>query len=72
MEELIQLKFVVSALAFSVLGLVILAIVWKVFDRLTPGDLWNEIIEKKNLPLAIIVSAVTLAVAQIIAASIHG
>lgn len=72
MEDLISWKLVFSALVFSGLGLIILAIVWKIFDHFTPGKLWEEIIEKKNLPLAIIVGAVTLAVAQIIAASIHG
>ncbi len=72
MEELINIKIITAAVIFWTTGLIILAIVWKIFDRFTPGNLWEEIIEKKNLPLAIVVGAVTLAVAQIIAASIHG
>jgi uncharacterized membrane protein YjfL (UPF0719 family) len=72
MDDLINFKYVIGALLYSAIGLVILAIVWKVFDKMTPGVLWEEIIEKKNVALAITVGAVTLAVAQIIASAIHG
>lgn len=72
MEDLINLKYVIGAVLYSGLGLVILAVVWKIFDKLTPGVLWVEIIEKKNTALAITVGAVTIAVAQIIASAIHG
>ncbi|MBC7464586.1 MAG: DUF350 domain-containing protein [Bdellovibrio sp.] len=72
MEDLISIKYIVGAVVYSGLGLVILAIVWKVFDWMTPGVLWVEIIEKKNTALAITVGAVTIAVAQIIASAIHG
>lgn len=72
MEQMISIKSILAALIFTLLGLGVLTIVWKVFDRCTPGNLWEEIIEKKNLPLAVVVSAMTLAVAQIIAASIQG
>lgn len=72
MEELINFKYIIGALVYSAVGLAILAAVWKIFDKMTPGVLWEEIIEKKNIALAITVGAVTLAVAQIIASAIHG
>jgi len=72
METFINLKYIVSAIVFSVLGLIILAISFVVFDKLTPGELWKEIVEEKNIALAIAVGAFTLAIAQIIASAIHG
>ncbi len=72
MEPLINIKYIISALVFSGIGLVVLAIAFFVFDKLTPGDLWKEIVEKHNVALAITVGAMTLAIAQIIASAIHG
>lgn len=72
MEDIINIKYIVGAIIYSGIGLIILAITWKVFDHMTPGVLWEEIIEKKNMALAITIGAVTLAVAQIIASAIHG
>jgi hypothetical protein len=41
-------------------------------DKLTPQELWREIVERKNQPLAIVIAAMCLSVALIIAAAIHG
>lgn len=65
-------KYVVSALVFSGVGIVVLIIAMIIFDRLTPGHMWKEIVEEKNLPLALTASATIIAVAQIIASAIHG
>ncbi len=67
----LAVKHIVAAVVFSLVGLVILWISFIVFDQITPGDLWKEIVTEKNLPLAITLGATTLAVAQIIAAAIH-
>ncbi len=71
MEELINVKYIIGAIVYSVLGLVILSISWIIFDKLTPGNLWHEVVKEKNMALAITVGAMTLAIAQIIAAAIH-
>ncbi|MCX6117707.1 MAG: DUF350 domain-containing protein [Proteobacteria bacterium] len=68
----INLFYVVNALLFSVIGLIILMVSFIVFDKLTPGDLWKEIVEKHNIALSIVVGAMTIAIAQIIASAIHG
>jgi len=57
---------------FSVVGLFVLWVSFWVFDKITPGNLWKEIVEEKNIALAITAGAMTLAIAQIIAAAIHG
>ena len=71
MEVLINVKYIVNALVFSVLGIIILAFSFFVFDKLTPGNLWKEVVEEKNIALAIAVGAMTLAMAQIISSAIH-
>jgi putative membrane protein len=71
-SQIINIHYVVSALVFSAIGLAVLAVSFKVFDLMTPGDLWKEIVENKNVGLAITAGAMILAMAQIIAAAIHG
>lgn len=68
----VAIKHIIAAVVFSFIGLIILWISFIIFDRITPGDLWKEIVTEKNLPLAITLGATTLAVAQIIAAAIQG
>jgi uncharacterized membrane protein YjfL (UPF0719 family) len=40
-------------------------------DRLTPGDLWNEILREKNSAIAILMGCLGIGISIIIAASIH-
>jgi len=72
MSELINIKYVVAALLYSAIGLVIMAIAFWLFDKMTPGHLWKEIVEEHNIALAITAGATILAIAQIIASAIHG
>ncbi|MBX3018179.1 MAG: DUF350 domain-containing protein [Bdellovibrionaceae bacterium] len=71
-EQLINLKYIVAALVYSALGIVILVAGFWVFDRLTPGHLWQEIVEEQNTALAIVAGAMAIAMAMIISASLHG
>ncbi len=72
MEQVLTVKYVLAAVVYSVLGIAILCLSTKVFDWLTPGDLWKDIVVEKNLPLAIVLAAMTMAVGNIVAASLHG
>jgi uncharacterized membrane protein YjfL (UPF0719 family) len=72
MEQWMSWKYIVSAIIFSVLGIIILFLSLSAFDRLTPGDMWKEVVEKQNVALAITVGAIMIAMAQIIASAIHG
>jgi len=72
MEQVIGLKYVLNALLFSFVGLVVLGVSFVIFDKLTPGNLWKEIVEEHNIALAITAGAFTIAIAQIIASAIHG
>ena len=61
----------VNAIVYAMLGIVIFAISFITIDKLTPHDLWREIVEEKNIALAIIVGFMALAMGIIIAAAVH-
>ncbi|MBY0508053.1 MAG: DUF350 domain-containing protein [Bryobacteraceae bacterium] len=61
----------INAIVYAILGIVIFAISFITIDKLTPHDLWKEIIEEKNIALAIIVGFMALAMGIIIAAAVH-
>ena len=71
MNELINIGFVVNAIVFAFLGVAIFWLSFVVIDKLTPYQLWQEIIEKHNIPLAIVIGAMSLGICIIIAAAIH-
>lgn len=68
---IINVGYVLNAVVFSFLGVLIFWICFRLMDKLTPYLLWKEIIEEHNIALAIIVGAMSLGICLIIAASIH-
>lgn len=61
-----------GSILFALIGVLVFWICFVVIDKLTPYDLWAEIVEKQNLALAIVVAAMCLAIGVIVAAAIHG
>ncbi len=72
MEEFLSYKSVVSSIVFAIIGVLLLAAAYFVVERITPENTWREIVENKNVALAIIVAAFILGIASIISAAIHG
>jgi len=70
--DIINPLYLVNSLLYSLLGVALFWISFLVIDKLTPYDLWKEIVEDKNLPLSIIVGAMCLGIAIIVASAIHG
>ncbi len=60
-----------NALIYSVLGILIVAIAFVLIDKLTPYHLWKEIVEDKNVALAILIGALSIGMCIIIAAAVH-
>lgn len=60
-----------NALVYAILGIVIFVVAFIAIDKATPRDLWGEIVEGKNIALAIIVGFMSLGIAIIIAAAVH-
>ncbi len=63
--------FVGSAL-FALLGVAVFWLCFVIIDKFTPYHLWGEIIEKKNMALAIVVGSMCIAIGLIVAAAVHG
>ncbi len=61
-----------GSILFALVGVLVFFICFIVIDKLTPHDLWGEIVEKRNVALAIVVAAVCLSIGMIVAAAIHG
>jgi putative membrane protein len=60
-----------GSMVYALIGVLIFWISFVVIDKLTPYDLWAEIVEKKNVALAIVVAAMCVGIAVIVAAAIH-
>jgi putative membrane protein len=61
----------ISALVFALLGVVLFVVAFLIFDKLTPGSLWKELLEDQNPALGNLMAGVAIALAIIIAAAIH-
>ncbi len=61
-----------SSLVFALLGVAVFWLCFIIIDKLTPYDLWAEIVEKQNLALGVVVAAMSLGICIIVAAAIHG
>jgi putative membrane protein len=70
--EWLKPAVVLGSILYAVIGVVVLWLSFLIIDKLTPYDLWDEIVGKKNTALAIVVGAMFIAIGLIVAAAIHG
>ena len=68
--DALSVRPVVAAVVYSVLGIVVFGTAFVVVDKLTPYHLWRQLIDEKNVALAIVVGALAVSIALIVAASI--
>ncbi|MBX3604371.1 MAG: DUF350 domain-containing protein [Piscinibacter sp.] len=61
-----------GSMLYALIGVAVFWISFVIVDKMTPYKLWEEIVEHKNVALAIVVGAVAIAIGQIVAAAIHG
>ena len=61
-----------GSIVYALIGVLIFWLCFMVSDKLTPYDLWAEIVEKQNRALALVVAAMCLGISIIVAAAIHG
>jgi uncharacterized membrane protein YjfL (UPF0719 family) len=57
---------------YAVIGVVVLWLAFIIIDWITPYKLWDQIVQEKNMALAVVVGAMFIALGMIIAAAIHG
>lgn len=72
MFEYLKPAALIGSVIYSVIGIILVMIGFVVVDKITPYDLWKQLIEERNQPLATVVAAFCLAIAIIVAAAIHG
>jgi uncharacterized membrane protein YjfL (UPF0719 family) len=70
--ETLHLQYLTAAVVYALIGIVILVVSFWVIERISPENLWKEIIEKQNKALAILAAAFMIAIAIIISSAIHG
>jgi len=60
-----------GSILYALIGVMVFWVSFLIVDKITPYDLWGEIVEKKNVALAIVVGAMAIAIGLIVAAAIH-
>ena len=66
-----MLRNVEAALAFAFIGIAVFVVSFLIIDKMTPYDLWKEVVEDKNVALAIMLGAMSIGICIIIAAAVH-
>ena len=69
--EWLKPGIIIGSVLFALIGVGIFWLCFVLIDKLTPYHLWDEIVEKKNVALAIVVGAMCIAIGLIVAAAIH-
>jgi putative membrane protein len=64
-------KYILASVVFSLVGIFVLGVCFWFFEKITPENLWKEIIEKHNMALAIVAGAFMISMAIIIGSAIH-
>ncbi|MGJ7545106.1 DUF350 domain-containing protein [Variovorax sp. LT1R16] len=61
-----------GSILFAFIGVIVFWLCFVIIDKITPFDLWAEIVEKQNVALGLVVAAMSLGISLIVAAAIHG
>ncbi|RFO96478.1 DUF350 domain-containing protein [Rhodoferax lacus] len=69
--EWMKPEILLGSVVYALAGVLIFWISFLVIDKLTPYNLWLEIVEKQNQALALVVAAMSLGICIIVAAAIH-
>jgi putative membrane protein len=63
--------YLLNAIVYAFLGILIFVVAFVVIDKMTPYHLWKEIVEDKNVALAVLIGAMSIGMCIIIAAAVH-
>lgn len=69
--EFIKLQYVAGTVLYSGIGAVLLISLFMLIDKCTPYNLWGEIVEKKNVALAILLGSMAIGLSIIISSAMH-
>jgi uncharacterized membrane protein YjfL (UPF0719 family) len=71
MQDLVEMKYVIASVLYSFIGIAILLVSFIIVEKITPENLWKEILQNKNMALALMAVGFMLSIAIIIASAIH-
>lgn len=71
MQDLVEMKYVIASVLYSFIGIAILLVAFIIVEKITPENLWKEILQNKNMALALMAVGFMLSIAIIIASAIH-
>ena len=71
MNITIDLSLMINAVLFSLIGIVVFLLASWLYDKITPFNLWDEIVKNQNTALAIVFGSIMLGLSIIIAFA-HG
>jgi len=60
-----------GSVLYAIIGVAVFWLTFVIIDKITPYDLWREIVEKQNVALGLVVAAMSLGICIIVAAAIH-
>jgi putative membrane protein len=60
-----------GSILYALIGVLMFWIIFLLIDKFSPYDLWQEIVEKQNVALGVVVAAMSLGISIIVAAAIH-
>jgi putative membrane protein len=63
---------IIGSIVYGLIGITMAILAAKVIDWITPGNLFHQLTDEKNVPLAIFTGLLALGICIIIAASISG
>lgn len=66
------LNGITNSIIYSITGIIILLVAYLIVEKLTPENSWKEIVENKNLALAIVFAGFIIGISMIISAALHG
>ena len=61
-----------GSMLYALIGVFVFLVCFLIVDKLTPYQLWQQIVGEKNVALAIVVGSIAIAIGLIVAAAIHG
>ena len=60
-----------GSIVYALIGVVMFWLSFVIIDKITPYNLWEEIVEKHNVALGLVVASMSLGICIIVAAAIH-
>jgi len=61
-----------GSILYALMGVAVFLVCFVIVDKLTPYHLWHQIVDEKNVALAIVVGSIAISIGLIVAAAIHG